>query len=113
MRWWRADRIVAEGNFGGAMVEHTIGAVRPGAPVSLVTATRGKVVRAEPIVAFYEQGRLHHVGTLPELEDKLCTWVQGMKSPDRLDALVWAVTDLSTRSEGFAPFLVPFCIHGR
>ena len=55
---WRADRIVAEGNFGGAMVEHTIRAVRPGAPVSLVTATRGKVVRAEPVVAFYEQGRV-------------------------------------------------------
>ena len=108
---WKADRIVAEGNFGGAMVEHTIRAVRQSVPVSLVTATRGKVVRAEPIVAMYEQGRVHHVGALPWLEDQMVTWSQGQRSPDRLDALVWAITDLSTRFEPRPAQWVSYSLH--
>jgi phage terminase large subunit-like protein len=61
-----------------------------------VHASRGKLTRAEPIAALYEQGKIHHVGGFPELEDQLCTWVPGMSdSPDRLDALVWALTELA------------------
>jgi phage terminase large subunit-like protein len=65
--------------------------------IELVTASRGKAVRAEPVVSLYEQGLVHHVGLLPQLEDQLCGWnpAEGGKSPDRLDALVWALTDLS------------------
>ncbi|MGH7156015.1 MAG: terminase large subunit domain-containing protein, partial [Acetobacteraceae bacterium] len=93
-----ADRIVAEGNFGGAMVEATIRAIDPRVTVKLVNASRGKAVRAEPIVALFEQHRVHHVGNFPELEDQLCQWepLSGGKSPDRLDALVWALTELMT-----------------
>lgn len=90
----RADRIIAEANQGGAMVESTLRTVERGAPVRLVHASRGKQVRAEPISALYEQGRVHHVGTFSELEDQLCEWVPGETSPDRLDALVWALTEL-------------------
>jgi phage terminase large subunit-like protein len=89
-----ADRIVAEGNQGGEMVEHVLGTVEKGLPIRIVHATRGKVTRAEPIAALYEQGRVSHVGSLPQLEDQLCTWTPGAGSPDRLDALVWALTEL-------------------
>lgn len=91
---WRADRIVAEVNNGGDMVESVIRTVDPTVSLRQVRASRGKYTRAEPVSALYEQGRVHHVGMLPELEDQLCTWVPGEDSPDRLDALVWAVTDL-------------------
>lgn len=95
---WRADRIVAERNFGGAMVEATITAARATAPVKLVTASRGKYVRAEPIAALYEQGRVTHHGRFPDLEDQMCQFsaagFQGSKSPDRADAMVWALTEL-------------------
>ena len=66
----------------------------------MVTASRGKAVRAEPIVALYEQGKVHHVGVLAALEDQLCGWApdSGEASPDRLDALVWAATELGTRA---------------
>ncbi len=95
----RADRIVAEANQGGDMVAATIAAVDRAAPVRLVHATRGKAVRAEPVSALYEQGRAHHVAATPRaletLEDQLCSWAPGdARSPDRLDALVWAATDL-------------------
>jgi len=89
-----ADRIVAEVNFGGDMVESIIRIVDKLVPFTKVHASRGKVLRAEPVSALYEQGRVHHVGFFPELEDQLCEWVPGEKSPDRLDALVWALTDL-------------------
>jgi len=92
---FQADRIVAEANYGGAMVEATIRAVKPNVPVKLVNASRGKAVRAEPVVALYEQGRVHHLRSLTTLEDQLCGWAPGMSgSPDRLDALVWAITEL-------------------
>ncbi len=93
---WGADRVVAEVNNGGALVETVLRTVDPTLPLTMVHASRGKVTRAEPIAALYEQGRVHHVGGLADLEDQLCTWVPGMTgSPDRLDALVWALTELS------------------
>jgi phage terminase large subunit-like protein len=89
-----ADRAVAEVNNGGDLVEATLRTVDKAISYKAVRATRGKYTRAEPIAALYEQGRVHHVGTFPELEDQMCTWVPGEKSPDRLDALVWALTEL-------------------
>ncbi len=89
------DRIVVERNFGGPMVESTIRNVDKNAPVEMVVASRGKTQRAEPIGALYEQGRVHHVGVLPELEDELVTWTADEAwSPNRLDSLVWAITAL-------------------
>jgi predicted phage terminase large subunit-like protein len=91
----KADRIVAEANQGGAMVETTLRAVDRSIPVRLVHASRGKITRAEPVSALYEQHRVHHAGCFPELEDELCSFEPGSTdSPDRLDALVWGVTDL-------------------
>lgn len=95
---FKADRIIAERNFGGAMVESVIKATRKTAPVTLVTASRGKTQRAEPIAALYEQGRVSHVGSFAPLEDQLCSFTGdgfvGNGSPDRADALVWALTEL-------------------
>jgi len=77
------------------MVEATLRVVDPNVSYSAVHASRGKVTRAEPVAALYEQGRVHHVGTFPQLEDQLCTFAPGSTgSPDRLDALVWAFTEL-------------------
>jgi phage terminase large subunit-like protein len=89
---WQADLIVAESNQGGDMVANTLFTVDPNVPVELVRATRGKYTRAEPVAALYEQGKVHHVGSFAELEDQLCGWLPGNTSPDRLDALVWALT---------------------
>jgi phage terminase large subunit-like protein len=92
----RADRIVAEVNNGGDLVAANLYTVAPEVPFRAVRASRGKSVRAEPVAAMYEQGRVHHVGTFGTLEDQLCEFVPGItdKSPDRMDALVWAVTEL-------------------
>lgn len=93
----KADRIVAEANQGGDMVRLTLQTIDPRVPVTLVRATRGKAVRAEPVAALYEQKRVHHVGYYAELEAQLTTFVPGAKqvgSPDRMDALVWALTAL-------------------
>ena len=90
----KADRIVAETNNGGDMVVHTINTVDKTVPVSQLHASRGKHVRAEPVAALYEQGKIHHVGIFPELEDQLCEWMPGDLSPDRLDANVWLWTEL-------------------
>lgn len=91
----QADAIVAEVNQGGEMVRHTIHSVDPTVPVRMVRATRGKLTRAEPVAALYEQGRVHHVGIFRQLEDQLCSWAPGAPSPDRLDALVWGCSHLS------------------
>jgi len=97
---WRADCIVAEANFGGLMVEATIiGAAAASDQVCRyknVHASRGKAVRAEPIVARYEKGVVHHVGEFSALEDEMVSWVPGESkySPNRIDALVWALTEL-------------------
>ena len=89
------DSAVYETNQGGDMVEHTIHVANRKIPCHGVRATRGKAIRAEPVVALYERGIVHHVGTFPELEDQLTEWVPGdPKSPDRMDALVWAITYL-------------------
>ena len=77
------------------MVRHTLDTVERGVPIRLVHASRGKRVRAEPIAALYEQGKVHHLGMFADLEDQLCSWVPDRSpSPDRLDALVWALTEL-------------------
>lgn len=101
-----ADRVVAEVNNGGDMVGETIHAVRIGIPYSKVTATRGKQMRAEPISALYEQGRCHHVESFVALEDQMTSWTPDADwSPDRLDALVWGLTDLGLVGAQGAAFM--------
>jgi phage terminase large subunit-like protein len=104
---WRrleADALVAEVNQGGDMVRAVIGNADPEVPVIAVRATRGKWVRAEPVASLYEQGRVKHVGAFPALEDEMCDFgLDGLssgRSPDRLDALVWAVASLSFGARG-------------
>lgn len=99
----RADCIVAESNNGGEMVALTIATVDKNVPVKMVHASRGKQTRAEPISALYEDkpdrtGRGHHVGTFPALEDEMCLWIPGDPSPNRMDAHVWAATELTQRT---------------
>lgn len=94
-----ADRIVAETNNGGEMVELVIRTVDPSVPYRGVWASRGKQTRAEPISALYEQGKVHHVGVFAKLEDQMTTWVPGQTSPDRMDALVWTLSDLMLKRE--------------
>lgn len=91
-----ADRVIGEANYGGEMVENTIRAVQGGQLIAYkaVHASRGKQLRAEPVAALYEQKKIHHVGAHPLLEDELCNWEPGMPSPNRMDALVWALTEL-------------------
>ena len=97
---WNADRVVAEANNGGAMVESVLRAADRVLPLTLVHATQGKVARAEPVAALYETGRALHVGVFPELEDEMAGLILGGgyegpgRSPDRADALVWAMTEL-------------------
>ncbi len=93
---FEADRVVAEKNFGGDMVEATLRMADRNLPVKLLTASRAKIPRAEPVAALYEQGRVHHVGVFDKLEDQMCTWEpdSGQASPDRMDALVWAISEL-------------------
>ena len=96
----RADRIVAEVNNGGDMVGATLRMIDPKAAFTAVRASRGKVVRAEPVAALYEQGRVHHIGTFPQLEDQMTNFTSDIDraaagdSPDRVDALVWAFSEL-------------------
>src|SRR5205814_4721150 len=95
-----AGRIVGETNRGGEMIEHTLRTVDRDVAFRAVRATRGKAVRAEPIAALYEQGKVHHVGFYPELEDQQCSYLPtDSSSPDRMDALVWALTDLAIKDE--------------
>ncbi len=93
-----ADVVVGEINYGGAMVEHVIQTARPRTPYKQVTATRGKAVRSEPISALYENGKVRHVGYFRELEDELSCFstigYTGNSSPNRADALIWAITEL-------------------
>lgn len=92
-----ADRIVAEVNQGGELVRGVLEQAGHHLPLHIVRASRGKIARAEPIAALYERGLVHHVGTHPELEDQMCSYTgEGGKSPDRMDALVWALTDLTS-----------------
>jgi phage terminase large subunit-like protein len=104
-----ADRVVAEANNGGDMVASVLRAADSGLPVRLVHASRGKVARAEPVAALYGRGRVRHVGAFVGLEDELCGMVIGGayegpgRSPDRADALVWAVTELMLGRRGVVP----------
>lgn len=91
---YKANKIIAEKNNGGEMVELVIKQVDRSVPVRLVSASRDKHTRAEPIAAPYEQGHIHHVGNFNALEDEMCLWVPGDRSPNRMDALVWALTEL-------------------
>lgn len=100
-----ADRIVAEVNNGGEMVELTLRTVDPSVSYKAVHASRGKAKRAEPVSALYEQGKVHHVGAFHQLEDQMCNWVPDLEaeqnSPDRMDALVWALTELMVSPNEF------------
>ena len=102
-----ADRIVVEANQGGDMVRHTLQTVESQIPIKTVHATRGKRTRAEPISALYEQGKVKHVGAFPVLEDQMCSWTPESDSPDRLDALVWGLTELMIGSKT-PPAIIPF-----
>lgn len=109
--YWKADLIVAERNFGGAMVESTIRTVSRRVNYRDVIASRGKAIRAEPVAALYEQGRVRHVGTLAALEDQMVLmtpsgWL-GAGSPDRLDAAVWGLTELMLRKKVEVPLAAP------
>ena len=97
-----ADRIIGEVNNGGDLVQEVLRTASGGQTFRFiaVNASRGKYARAEPVAALYEQGKVHHVGTFPELEDQMCTWTPkgpADVSPDRMDALVWAITQLINR----------------
>jgi phage terminase large subunit-like protein len=105
-----ADRVVAEVNQGGDLVEATIRTVDPNVAYTAVRASRGKFTRAEPVAALYEQGRVHHCGLFPELEDQLTSFVPDLErakfgSPDRVDALVWAFTELLVEAVPYAGLL--------
>ena len=105
-RVWEADRVVAEANQGGAMVASVLRAADIALPVKLVHASRGKSARAEPVAALYEAGRVNHAGLFAQLEDQLCGMMAGGgyegpgRSPDRADALVWALTELMPGGRG-------------
>jgi predicted phage terminase large subunit-like protein len=105
-----ADRVIAETNQGGEMVENTLRMVDANVAYSSVHASRGKFTRAEPVAALYEQGRVHHVGCFPELEDQMTSFVADldrgrMGSPDRLDSAVWGLTELLVEKIPFAGLL--------
>jgi phage terminase large subunit-like protein len=109
---WNADRVVAEGNQGGEMVESTLRAADLAMPIKRVHASRGKSARAEPIAALYEAGRAWHLGAMPELEDELCGLITGGgyegpgRSPDRADALVWAMSELMLGKSTISPHVL-------
>lgn len=106
---WGADRVVAEANNGGDMVVSTLRAADVAMPVKKVSASRGKVARAEPVAALYEAGKVFHAGCFPDLEDELCGLISGGRyegpgrSPDRADALVWALSELMLGKSGNGP----------
>ena len=110
---FKADKIVAETNNGGDMVVLLMQQVDRSVSVKKVTATRGKQLRAEPISALYEQGRVHHIGYFAELEQQMCEWTPLSKdSPDRLDALVWALTELNEGGSSMIALaaMAKFCV---
>ena len=109
---WHADRLVAEDNFGGQIIDDLIHLIDRSVAYRAVHASRGKIIRAEPVAALYERGRVHHVGMFAKLEDEMCGYAPGAAySPGRLDAMVWALTDLmlgeSRAGFGTASFTAP------
>ena len=117
-RRWSADRIIAEKNQGGAMVEHVIRSVDKNVPFRAVHASRGKATRPQPISSLYEQGKCHHVGEYAVLEDQLCGFTSDFDrgragfSPDRLDALVWALTELMVKLAAPPPIFGTYGLGG-
>jgi phage terminase large subunit-like protein len=113
---FKADRIVAEKNFGGAMVEHVIRTVDRNVSFKAVTASRGKIARAEPVSALYEQSRIRHAAIFVDLEDQLAAMTSegfvGDGSPDRADALVWALTELMVSGPQPIAIVPPFVVSG-
>lgn len=103
---WNADLIVGEVNNGGDLVQRNIEATEKNLPFKAVHASRGKVLRAEPIVNFYQQGRVHHLGVLAALESQMVEWVTGDISPDRIDAMVWGVWSLAFPDTDDRPVIV-------
>lgn len=108
---FEADRVVAEANYGGQMVESTLRTVRRDLPIRMVTASRGKHVRFEPVAALFEQGKLHIVGSMPELEDEVTAFTsngyEGSGSPNRADALVWSCSEFIQKRGVSAADLYP------
>jgi predicted phage terminase large subunit-like protein len=115
----RADRIIGEVNNGGLMIEETLRMVSRGVSFKAVHASRGKVTRAEPVSALYEQRKIHHVGTFTQLEDQLCSFTSDFDrnragySPDRLDALVWALSELLVGPQHVPAYYTHINIMGR
>ena len=99
----RADRVIGEVNNGGDLIRTMLCELAPGLPFQAVTARRGKVLRAEPVAALYEKNLVHHAGSFPELEEEMCSYspLTSVSSPDRLDALVWAVAGLDKQTKRF------------
>jgi phage terminase large subunit-like protein len=95
-----ADCLVAEDNNGGEMVSVVISTIPDAPTVKRIHASRGKYTRAEPVAALYEQAKVHHVGVFAKLEDEMTSWLPGMASPNRMDALVWAITELALNAKG-------------
>ena len=95
---YEADRLIAERNFGGDMVESTLRSIDPRIPIKIVPASRGKMARADPVSSLYEKEKVHHVGEFIQLEDEMTSWYptksKGQPSPNRMDALVWVLTEL-------------------
>jgi phage terminase large subunit-like protein len=103
-----ADRIIGEANNGGDLVEANLRHQNADVSYAKVTASRGKTIRAEPIAALYEQNRVHHVGSLAKLEDECCNWnpqLENQDSPNRMDALVWAMTELSGSNDAYLEYV--------
>jgi phage terminase large subunit-like protein len=111
----QADRVVAEVNNGGDMIENTLQMVDRNVSYGRVWASKGKLIRAEPISSLYEQGRVHHVGTFTKLEDQMCNITADFDrktmgySPDRMDALAWALTELMVEPDERRPLFVSAC----
>jgi phage terminase large subunit-like protein len=105
----QADRVIAEVNNGGDMIENTLRMVDRNVSYGRVWASKGKFIRAEPVSSLYEQGRVHHVGTFTKLEDQICSFTVDFDrkamgySPDRMDALVWALTELMVEPDERRP----------
>ena len=104
----QADRVIGEVNNGGDLIETALRNECPDIPFRAVRATRGKLARAEPVAALYEAGKVHHIGSYPDLEEELCSYAPGhiLHSPDRMDAVVWALTELSEAPKEYRFFTV-------
>ncbi|MBQ9803634.1 MAG: DNA-packaging protein [Lentisphaeria bacterium] len=103
-----ADRVIGEVNNGGELISALLTGLNSALPFKAVRASRGKIIRAEPVAALYERNLVHHAGYFPELEEEMCSFspANSTKSPDRMDALVWALTELSVHENCAARFLL-------